>query len=1487
MAMNETTVKLKADISNLKAGMQAASRSVRLATTEFNRATAGLDDWAKSEKGLTEKLKQLNTTLDAQKKQAALARDEWEKTKKVYGENSAEADRAKMKLNGYETAVAKTEKELKYYEDELKDCQNETGRFAKSTDEADAAMERASDGFTVAKATLANLVAEGIRVAISALKDMAKATLEAGMNFESEMSKVKAISGATEEDMTALTEKAKTMGESTVFSASEAASAFEYMAMAGWKTEDMLNGIEGIMNLAAASGEDLATTSDIVTDALTAFGMKASDAGKLADIMAAASSNANTNVSMLGESFKYVAPLAGSMGYSAEDVATALGLMANSGVKASSAGTALRTLLTNMAKPTDSMASAMDELGISLDDGHGNMKSLMEIMKDLRKGFGNLKISQEDFNREFDFYNQMLEEGTYTQKRYDKAIEDLVEKAFGAEGALKAETAAMLAGKQGLSGLMAIVNATDDDFNKLTGAIEGSTGAAQEMAETMTDNVGGDITLLKSKVEGIMIKVFEKASGSIREAIEIISQALDEIDWDAVADAIGKIAKKASQFLKWCIDNADVIIEVIKSVVKVAATLWAVKKVVAFTSALNTAIIAVKGFAAALKAGATASEAMAGAGGMLATLVSPAGAIVLGLTAIAAVTASIISLTKDEEREIRVLTDEQEKNIEAARESADAYREMESARQESMKSVEAEYGHYEELLDELDSLVDANGKVKDGQKERAEFIVTTLNDALGTEIKMTGDVIENYKNEREEITKLLQVKKAQAMLSANEAAYTEAIEKQQDALVAYVNEQKTVEELRKQEAEMAGKVAAANEEIKRAYEESTRKGVEAQQAHQELFQTYDKLREELGGAVGALGEAEKAYSGYNATIKNYEGLSSSIISGDADKIQESLDRIQSGLKDHTTASAKLLEIQASETRAKYEEIKKAYDAGDKLITEEQVKQAERLAKEAEKEYKLAGENAGDGYVTGVDHYVDIAKKSAGNLGTSSVGALNDSLDENSPSRKTRESGQYFGEGYVLGMDDKKSAIYKKAYELGETAVKALKKAQEERSPSKVTRRSGINFVKGYMAGIASMEKKLVASVKALTKKVLKAGLSATAGDYERSAEDAVKILTENMSKKIDFTVKKMQYQNEQKIKEYESTIARLTKKMNATEDKKLKKQYQKQIDAQNKAKQSYQTASQNFISEFQTAMNEYSKQAESLVSTTINGISSRYQAEYDALIGKQEDLISKLRSAGELFTISDAGVLTINDINQQTKEIEDYTKRLATIKGKVSAEMFEEIAALDMREGDAFMKQILAMSDDELKAYSKAYDKKIAATKKSAETIYGKDVKAVEKNYKKELKQAFKNLPAELEALGKQAMKGFVTGLTTDTSYMNKQIKTFVSSMLAAFKKNLKIASPSKVMEQIGVYTGEGFVNGIKDTIKSARGAALNLAESVATPLQSVNLPTTSASGMTGNRTTVTNNYNLVQNNTSPKSLSALETYRARRQQIAMIKALT
>lgn len=417
------------------------------------------------------------------------------------------------------------------------------------------------------------------------LAGVGAAALKAGVSFEQGMAQVKAISGATGKDFDKLREKAIEMGAKTKFSATESAEAMNYMAMAGWKTEDMLQGIEPIMNLAAASGEDLALVSDIVTDALTAFGLSAKDTTRFVDVLSAASANSNTNVSMLGESFKYVAPVAGALGYSVEDTSLALGLMANSGIKATQSGTALRTLLTNMSKPTKQMKMAMDTLGVSLEDENGNMKSLRQVMDELRTGFGQSTMSSEEFNRAMNELNGQIERGEITQEQYDQALQDLTVSAYGVEGAEKAKLAAMLAGKEGMSGLLAIVNASENDYNKLAGAIENSNGATQEMTDIMQNTLKGAFDIFKSTLETAGIQISDVLIPIVREFAEWLTKIVKWftelpapvqefiIKIGMLAAAIGPIMSLSGNFIKMFSNFFGIFSKVGGIVVKVAGFL--------------------------------------------------------------------------------------------------------------------------------------------------------------------------------------------------------------------------------------------------------------------------------------------------------------------------------------------------------------------------------------------------------------------------------------------------------------------------------------------------------------------------------------------------------------------------------------------------------------------------------------------------------------------------------------------------------------------------------------------------------------------------------------------------------------------------------------------------------------------------------------------------------------------------------------------------
>ena len=374
------------------------------------------------------------------------------------------------------------------------------------------------------------------------------AAVKTGADFDSAMSKVAAVSGATGEDLEALRAKAREMGSQTKFSASEAAEAMNYMAMAGWKTEDMLSGIEGVMNLAAASGEDLATTSDIVTDALTAFGLTAADSAHFADVLAAASSNANTNVSMMGETFKYAAPVAGSLGFSVEDTAQAIGLMANAGIKSTQAGTSLRSIMTALAGDVKFCGESIGEVEIQTTNADGSMRELSDILADCRVAFSGLSESEQ------------------------------------------ASAAQALVGKNAMSGFLALMNAAPTDIDKLSGAISNCDGTSLSMAETMQDNLAGQLTILKSQLEELAISFSDILMPVIRSIVSHMQGLVDKLNQldPQTKETIVKIALVAAAL-------GPLLIVIGKTISGIGSVLSLVSKAPAAIGAVKGGITAVTG----------------------------------------------------------------------------------------------------------------------------------------------------------------------------------------------------------------------------------------------------------------------------------------------------------------------------------------------------------------------------------------------------------------------------------------------------------------------------------------------------------------------------------------------------------------------------------------------------------------------------------------------------------------------------------------------------------------------------------------------------------------------------------------------------------------------------------------------------------------------------------------------------------------------------
>lgn len=795
------------------------------------------------------------------------------------------------------TAVAYLELDTSKFTKGFASARNDLQQFNNSS----ASISTRLTGLSNAMVATGSVLTKSVSVP---LLTIGAAALKTTADFDAGMSEVKAISGATGTEFKQLETKAIQMGAKTKYSATEAASAFKYMAMAGWDTNDMLSGISGVMNLAAASGEDLATTSDIVTDALTAFGLSAKDSSHFADILAQASSRSNTNVGLMGETFKYVAPVAGALGYSAEDCAVAIGLMANSGIKASQAGTALRSLFTRLAKPTDTVAAAMEKYNITLTDANGNMKPLSTLMSEMRDRFSGLSEAQ------------------------------------------KANLAATLAGQEGMSGLLAIVNSSDADFKNLTDSINNADGASERMAKTMQDNLKGSFTIFKSTVESAAISIGKKLTPEVRKFVDTGTSLVKKFNdmSDAEKTNVVNIGKMATVIPLATLAGG----KLLGSMLKLG------KGIVNFNSQASLLVQAIGLYrsgatSAALATGTWFSSLSSIGTGIMSFITNPAGAAVIG---VAALTVALVANTREMENYKKAgskMSEEEQMLIDRTKELKQAYDESNKSKLDAIKSANDESTAQQTLWEKLQGTVDANGRVLAGKEAYAQFIAGELSDSLGKEISIVNGQIQGYDKLKNTIQQVIEKKRAEAIQSAMQEQYSEAIQKQSEAVLLYNQNLGKVETTKQRLKKAEQEAKKAVDDYTGSLELGTGKANPYYNTMLEAQGKVEGLKDKLNQQTKAVDDSREAMEGYNQTVANYEGLSSALIEGDAQKISDALLKIQYSFQTANTATRASLEEQAQTLNEKYEQMKQALADGATGVTEESVAQIKALSDQANKE----------------------------------------------------------------------------------------------------------------------------------------------------------------------------------------------------------------------------------------------------------------------------------------------------------------------------------------------------------------------------------------------------------------------------------------------------------------------------------------------------------------------------------------------------------
>lgn len=1486
-----------------------------------------------------------------------------------------------------------------------------------SMDGLDDSTSEATDGFTTLKGAVAsfvgNMAAKGAQMALEGLKKAFTETIRVGSDFEAAMSKVSALSGATGSDLDKMAAKAKELGATTQFSATQVAEGFQYMSLAGWDANTSLSAIDGVLKLAASAEMDLADASDMVTDYLSAFGMEASRAGEMADMLAYAQANSNTTAQQLGEAYGNSAAGLHAAGQEIETVTAILEGLANQGLKGSEAGTALNGVMSQITQKMSDGAIQIGETTVAVQDQEGNFRDLLDILADVETATDGMGTAE------------------------------------------KSAALAAVFNRTSLSGLNLILNEGVDNIKDYRDALEDSTGAASDMSNTMNDNLKGDLKAFGSALEGLGITTYEALDGPVRGVVQLATSAIQDLNNEikptestlkSFASEVRESAAATQQTLanaRQTVDDAEMsagTLETYKQILMESNgaadefSKYQVKQIVdeladtvpelaaawdeeSGSLKLTNEEIArfIDNSAEMMKAQAYQKAAQQATDALVQAQIDQVKAQ---------------SAVNKAEKEYADAADEwsgvNDMHKGKSKEVTEALHEATRAQEEAdqaLADAQAEYDLTTEALKgyqgTLENVTEAEARTEEQTKETGDAMETSLDPEVFEELQKAAEQMEDsVRQAMKGSISAFEEFNGGAEVTADE------IIKNLDSQIAGVRN--WADNMKKLGA-LAG--SGMSQEL---YDYLVEMGPQSANLVQELVDTLEsdesKFREisdKWGEAVSLSNQESTLIADATSTGKAAaEAAGDGIDDGTKEPVKKA-GELSAGVKkklDELSPAARSAGVKAGEANAAgiSSTSGKAKAAGTTVATSATTGMGSQTGTA-----KAKGSSTGSNFVSGVSAHSSSSRTAGANLATSASSGMNSSSAQSSATSAGNSLGQRFYNAVKSWASRAKKLLSdsgsggSRTNPSGNTSdtgagsgaggssmpvnpliLNSGKTKQTKQQNAKYAYEYGADFSAAWVKGMASQEGALQKSVSGMVVNIVDIMRKSSVPMLEAAGENAASVFSDAMETRIEYMQKRMNYESDQQIESIEKEITKLQGKLDKAQDnasntkstikslesslktaksnskkynsihkdinkllkgtseksinaqikklesdkkltdkekarlKSLKKtaseltslqkqakkyasaggdviKIGKQIDAaksnlnaqnaeigrwedlinkQEDFKAKYEKASAETMDSFQNALSAYEQSANNLIESTIEGISDKYTARYEALIEKQDDLINKLKSAGDLFSISGAGVMTVNDIQAQTKEITDYTAKLQKIKAKVSAELFDEIAQFDMKEGSAYVDRLLAMSAKDLDAYNKAYAEKMAAAEKAGDLIYKSDIEKVGKDYQTEIDKAFKDLPSQLNALGNEAMKSFVDGMSADTDYLSKGIRTLIDGMISQFRKDLDMHSPSRVMAGLADNTMEGYADQMRAWLKDIRSTAAEMANSVSAPFA----PDLSGYGViasqiggAGSRTSIINNYNLTQNNTSPRPLTALQTYQARRQQIDMIKAFT
>lgn len=1207
--------------------------------------------------------------------------------------------------------------------------------------------------------------------------------LKVGTDFEAAMSQVAATMGTTVDSIGELTDIAKEMGESTKFSATQAAEALNYLALAGYEAQEQIAALPTVLNLAAAGGMDLAYASDLVTDSMSALGLTTAELVGFSDQLAKASQKSNTSVAQLGEAIIQIGGTAKILAGGTTELNTALGILADNGIKGAEGGTALRQVLLNLTAPTDKAREFMDQIGLSAFDAAGNMRPLNETFRDLY---------------------EILNGATAADKQY------VLSSIFDARQLKSAE---------------ALLANYGERWNELSKEIENSAGAAADMADTMNDNLKGAVTIMQSALEGLGITVYGSLELPMKNAVKTATSEIDKLNKSIksgnlsesvqkLSESFAKLVETLAKFavkdaipaiismFEWIANNGETILTLVTAIgsaflawkfgklfsdlaagistaitglvtfktatdgaitaqaafntvisankfviigTAIAALVTAIATagkdmgvltnafkvlqvtVVACTAAFGAYILATKGAAISSAAAAVASSKLVIAlKAVLAAMVAnPIVAVTVAITALAAaIGAAFIVFRKAEDEippSVQAVTDKYEEQIETLKELRNEYDELKTAAEEANKQNDENIKTYEGLYERLQEHLDEQGKVI-GSYDTVRNLVNQMNELYPDSIKLIGEQGDAYVETAKSMKDYIKYLGEQAYLQSNASLY-----------------QKSVVNLEK--------VKDTTEEAKQAWLDA---GVAYEKA---AFEFDHYVSEEL--ATEEQREAARA-AGYKS-VKKYLEVQKEVAQEELDNLNQ-IYVTQTYLLNEAEQEVegyeqKIVDAKMDSMRAQGEIFDSQLDAQKDFYERQAAQYRDSMTNDNSSEILL--------------------RNSEENLA-----AMNDKLSELEDKYKKH---QLSGEGEYL---EKRLAIIEEAnvkeladwWEVYDKTLEDQKKLNDD---------------------------KLKADKEAAEKQIQEA---------KEAEEKRLKDLQDSFDK-------------EEKALDTRCKLGEITKTQYYDELEKLLAKYAaKGLDLWEEYGDNIKIARKEINDEITEQDRKDAEKSFSVWSDSINSIIDSHKKKYDELIANQDKLANSLANYGDLYTMVEKEIqksdgttektqkMKLENLDKQLSAMDKYSKSFDKLKNKkVSEGLLSEILSMDVEKGQEYMDLLNKMSASELKAYSDKYDKKQQYAQKFAKDFYASEIENLEKNFADEVRTVLDALPPETKLIGEDSINGFIEGIESKKSDSSAAMTETMNGVIEACRKTLDTHSPSVVFNDIGVNTLEGFEQGLSE----------------------------------------------------------------------------